>query len=257
MGHSFPPHRIEIRSDALIDSIARDKAVVFAGAGASIPVGLPTWKEFLQSCFDAALQEDGKSGSWTQTKAALRRGDNATAAELLQRALRDSYGSQLDEHIWRAFGRTDTPSRIHRAISKIPFSLAITTNYDDLLESAYDTKPPVFTWDDANQVVKSIKRGRFAVVKTHGDVYNRKSLVLTKTQYRDLINNRAFNQCLQMLLTTRTFLFVGSSLRDHDVLGLMDETRLLYGEDFGPHYAILFEDEVDSRLLDYLRGSRP
>ncbi len=182
----------------------------------------------------------------------LEEGDYLTSAGILQREI----GQSLEQYVWERFGGVRNPTEIHRAIARIPFSLAITTNYDRLLESAYPARPNVWTWRDPEALFSSIKHRRFAIVKIHGDVGNGPSLVLTKNQYRDLMHlNRAFNDTLTSLLSLRTFLFVGTSLRDHDLIQLMDSAKLTYGADFGPHYALTFSDEVDESLSRLLRDA--
>ncbi len=245
----LPSIRAPFDLEPLVRSIREGNAVVYVGAGASVPSGLPTWNQFLYECLLRAKKVSSGEGRWTQTDRLLKEGDYLTGADLLQKEI----GQALEHYVWDIFGGANTPSPIHFAIARIPFSLAISTNYDRLLESAYKSRPNVWTWRDPAALFSAIKHRRFSVVKVHGDVGNGPSLVLTKTQYRDLMHlNRAFNDCLTTLLSLRTFLFVGSSLRDHDLLRLMDDAKLTYGNDFGPHYALLFEDEVDSsfsRLL--------
>ncbi len=243
---------IDFDLDPLIDAINARSSVIYVGAGASIPVGLPTWRSFLIQCIHHAKKAKNGAYKWRQAERSLREGDYLTCADLIQNEI----GHLLERYVWDTFGHASTPSLIHQAISRVPFSLAVTTNYDRLLESAYPNRPNVWTWRDPEAIFSSLKHGRFAVVKMHGDVGNGPSLVLTKTQYRDLMHlNRSFNNCLSTILSLNTFLFIGSSLRDHDLLRLMDDARLVYGADFGPHYAVMFSDEVDSAFSKLLRDS--
>ena len=248
----FPRPCIPIDIEPLIEAVATNNAVAFVGAGASVSAGLPDWHQFLVQCLARARSSAPDETRWEFAAGMLEEGDFLTAAELLQRGI----GSQLEQYIWDEFGSADTPSLVHTSIARIPFSMAITTNYDRLLENAYASCPPVRTWLDAPAVFSALRNNRPCIVKTHGDVGNRPSLVLTKTEFRDIVQkSAAFNSCLRMLLTLRTFLFVGYSLRDHDLLALMDEARVMYDQDFGPHYAILFEDKVDEGFLEFLRDS--
>ncbi len=236
---------------SLITALANNKAVGFIGAGPSIDAGLPSWDRLLAHCLDHAstdLPFDSKS--WEKAKKLLASGDYLTVAELLQRGL----GSRLDGILMNVFGNAVTPSPIHRAIARMPFSMVLTTNYDRLIENAFATSQLVCTWREPEAVFSAIKNFHYAIVKTHGDVGKRSTTVLTKTQYRDLMHlNHQFNLCIRMLLTLRTFLFVGTSLRDPDLFHIIDEARLMHGEDFGPHYAIMFEDEVDKSYSDFLK----
>lgn len=234
----------------LISAINSNSAVVYVGAGASIPAGLPGWKGFLEACIDRNWKVDQDNPKWILPKKLLEEGDYLTCAELLQREI----GQSLEQYVWDVYGKASSPSEIHKAIARIPFSLAITTNYDRLLESAYPYTPNVWTWRDPQAVFSAFKNNRFSVVKIHGDVGNGPSLVLTRTQYRDFMHlNKALNDCLTTLFSLKTFLFVGSSLRDQNILSLMENARLTHGSAFGPHYAILFTNEVDQPFSDFLR----
>ncbi len=255
--HTLLPN-IDIRFDlsSLADAIERQKGVVYTGAGTSIPVGLPGWDRFLDECLVRGMQSmsppPANENAFAQARLLMEEGDYLTSAGILQHVL----GQVLEQYVWDKFGEANQPSPIHYAISRIPFSLAITTNYDRLLESAYKCRPNVWTWRDPEALFSAIKHRRFSVVKIHGDVGNGPSLVLTKNQYRDLMHlNRAFNECLASLLSLRTFLFIGSSLKDRDLLQLMDTAKLTYGADFGPHYAVAFADEVDESLARLLKDS--
>ena len=90
-------------------------------------------------------------------------------------------------------------------------------------------------------------------MKLHGSVNDVESIRLTRTQYRDsTLETPEFNECLKTLLTWKTFLFIGYSLRDSDLLHLLDTARLKIGKKFGPHYAIMPSHEVDEKFRKYL-----
>jgi hypothetical protein len=253
----FSRNLLRIDSTPLVSAFVGNKAVAFVGAGASIPSGMPSWMSFLTQSLQRAQSTCPTSGQWERASRFLAESDYLTTAELLQRGL----GTQLEQYVWDAFGGPAEPSHIHHAIARLPFSLVITTNFDRLLEAAYSSYPSVWTsppgvrtWRDPEAIFSAIRRRRFTIIKTHGDVGNGPSIVLTKSQYRDLTRlNKAFSFCLKTLLSLRTFLFIGFSLRDPDISALMDDARLLFGDDFGPHYAILFEDEVDTLFAEYLK----
>lgn len=240
----------EINISPLVKAIRTNSAVIYVGAGASIPSGLPSWRKLLEECLWRAEEKFPSPTKWLLTDKFLQDGDFLMCAELLQKAL----GPQLAEYIREIYGNNTSPSLIHREISRIPFSLGVTTNHDKLLESCYSSNTDVFTWKNPEDIFRTVKQNKFAVIKIHGDLSFNDSIVLTRTQYRNLIHkNKAFNDSLSILLSLKTFLFVGSSLRDHDLLRLMDNARLTFGESFGPHYAILFEDEVDNLFIQYLK----
>ncbi len=243
---------VEIKFDLspLIKAINSNSAVVYVGAGASIPAGLPGWRDFLEECIDRSWGSKEGGLKWDLPRNLLKEGEYLTCAELLQMEI----GQSLEQYIWDIYGHASSPSEIHKAIARVPFSLALTTNYDRLLESSYPFTPNVWTWRDPQAVFSALKNNRFAILKIHGDVGNGPSLVLTRTQYRDFTHlNKSLNDCLTTLLSLKTFLFVGSSLRDQNILSLMDDARLTHQEAFGPHYAILNTDKIDQTYTRFLK----
>ncbi|ADB19112.1 hypothetical protein Psta_4469 [Pirellula staleyi DSM 6068] len=240
--------QLTARSTELIEAIARGNSVVYLGAGASLAAGLPGWVGFLET-----LEQEARLYSRATAASISRRiasGDFLVAAEMLQNVL----GNRLQNLTHRVFGNASVPTAIHRTIAAIPFSLAITTNYDCLLESAYHSSVPRLTWQNPHDVLQNLRSGIFCVLKLHGDYAIRQSVVLARSHYRDLMQvNESLLHCLRMLLATRTFLFTGVSFSDPDLLSLMDEAKSLYGDVFGPHYAIFprrFYDPGYSEVLE-------
>jgi GAF domain-containing protein len=235
----------------LIRAISNGDGVIYVGAGASIDAGLPNWKGFLDRCLKRAELNSLDNNGLTSVSNRINSGDFLVAAEILQNLLE----ADLPHLIRETFAHTALkPTEIHNVVASMPFPLALTTNYDRLLELAYPQTPPTLSWQRAEDILLFMREKRFAVVKIHGDVANQSSLVLTRTNYRKLIHlNEAFRTCFKTLLLTKTFLFVGCSLGDHDLLSLIDEARSEFDAGFGPHYAIMLKSEVDSHLSAALR----
>lgn len=236
----------------LAAAIASKRAVAVVGAGASAASGLPLWDDLLEQCLTFAKQT-GRPVQ--QAEARLRQYDHLLAAELLERTLGIDNLHTFFTEVLRSRG-VRHPSTIHRAIARLPFRVAITTNFDHLLEEAYEPHERPLTWKQSDDVFKNIREGTFFVLKSHGDLSERASLVLTRSHFRDHIHRSdRYLEGMRSLLINCTVLFVGHSLRDLDLLHMMDELRLRFGLCFGPHYAILCEAEVDSSVESHLQES--
>ena len=235
----------------LVRAIATDNAVVFVGAGASMDAGLPSWKQFLEECLNRAETHRSDHDRLASVRERIVSGDFLIAAEILQNVLE----ADLPHLIRQRFAQSKLrPTDIHKAIAGINFPLALTTNYDRLLELAYPQPAQTLTWQNAEDILLAMREREFKVVKIHGDVSIQSSLVLTRTNYRKLMHlNEAFKVCIKTLLLTKTVLFVGCSLRDHDLLSLIDEARSEFDSGFGPHYALLLQSETDNYLSEALR----
>lgn len=246
--------------EPLIRALASAKAVAFVGSGASVPSGLSDWRKFLEEFIGYAGNQLGAKCNRIQDL--WSHGDYLLAAELLQRELPLPTFSRF---IVEKFGQPGLEANeIHQSIARLPFSLALTTNIDCLLESVYQN-PSVCTWRDPDAVFHAIRsratgeelaQQRFPIIKLHGTVTDPLSARLTRTHYRDgTLSNSEFNECIKHLITWRTLLFIGYSLRDSGLLYLMDEARLRFGKKFGPHYAIMPETEADETFHAYLRDA--
>lgn len=246
-------HPVEVdESDCqeLIDSIVEEKAVIYLGAGASRAAGLPDWQSFLYHLESEVRRTNPKAADSVLRR--IQSGDFLVAAEMLQNQL----NLGLQEACHELFGNASIPTSIHRAIATIPFSLAVTTNYDCLLESAYSRSVPRLTWQNPLDVLVNLRSKIFCVLKLHGDFSIRESVVLTQSHYRNLMNvNNQLVSCLKMLLATKTFLFCGVSFSDPDLLSLMDEAKSLYGKTFGPHFAISPQAYYDSEYAEILESN--
>ncbi|MEX2260557.1 MAG: SIR2 family protein [Bryobacteraceae bacterium] len=244
-------------TEPLVRALAGGDAVAFVGSGASISSGLADWRTFLSGLLDYAESlhargMDSADAGWRRTRQLLEGGDFLQAAEMLQRELPNP---TFISYIEGVFGAVAEPNDIHRSIARLPFSLALTNNFDVLLEAAYRNAAH-FSWKDTDAIFNAIRSKNFAIVKLHGSVRDVESIRLTRTHYRDsTFSNPELNECLKSLLTWKTLLFIGYSLRDSDLLQLFDAARLTFGKKFGPHYAIMPTHEVDGKFRSYLKDA--
>jgi hypothetical protein len=119
----------------------------------------------------------------------------------------------------------------HRIIVELPFAAVVTTNYDKLLERAYASLtgrwPKTPTHVDSDTLGPLLFDSSFFILKAHGDIDRPDSLVLTASDYREIIHsNPAFNEIFSAILLTNAILFVGYSLNDPDLRMLLDRMLL-------------------------------
>lgn len=241
----------------LAAAIVEQRAIVFVGAGASVPSGGPLWSELLNWLCREGVRPlfTDESASWKYLNERLTEKKFLEAADLLQ----DILDNDLPRLLRKKFTNVSEPSSIHANIGRIPFTGAITSNYDDLLEMAYrnlvsqQERPYVLTWNNPHGILQAVQDNSRYVIKTHGKIDDGASLILSSRQYRDLVYaNPLYWQILKWIFMTKTCFFVGCSLADPDLLQLFEEVITEAGETFGPHYALLTKDEAPPIKVDNL-----
>ncbi|MCA9488893.1 MAG: SIR2 family protein [Myxococcales bacterium] len=208
--------RSELQAEArtLARQAARDRLVVFLGAGVSAGAGLPTWAELL----DRLAVEAGFTAAEREGLARLGHLDRA---QLLALRL-GSDPAALGRAVSRCLDVGDTTALSHALLAGLPVREFITTNYDDCFERACDAvNNPV-----ARLPYAPASGSRRWLLKMHGCVSAPQDIVLTRRDYvRYAERNAALAGIVQAMLITRHMLFVGFSLDDDNFHRIVDAVR--------------------------------
>lgn len=186
------------------------KLVPFVGTGLSRPLGLPTWDQLID-VIAKELDYDPKVFKCN--------GDNLQLAEYYVategsigplRSLMDKEFNPLDEEIAR--------SRAHSALVEMNLPLIYTTNYDEIIERAFELKGrPCHTISNIDGIA-SAPPDVTHVVKFHGAFSDDASLVLTESSYFERLQfESAIDIKLRADTLGRTLLFIGYSLSDVNI----------------------------------------
>lgn len=259
----------------LRDRIAADAGaiMIFLGAGLSYGVG----RQLGRAAFDLprASLDDRRFPSWSQMIDRMRQELLAAEADADTRsALERFFGEQdpldtaqlyrqrVGEARYQAFLREQfetrsadaealTPS--HQALVQLPIGKLFTTNYDRLIELAYQrwggdltvaTTPEEF-------LAQEVDRPRPHLIKLHGDIEQPRTIVLTRDDYAGsrLARAEMFRHFEQQARFS-SFLFVGFSLRDPTFNLLRDEARMVMGSNMPASY--LVQEHKDPITEEYL-----
>ena len=121
----------------------------------------------------------------------------------------------LRDHL---YVRTAKPGRAHMEFAQIPFEHVLTTNFDFLLERAYDAanRPYLPVVDEDLLPFRPIK-GETQLIKMHGDLHHPSLLVMIEDDYDKFptVREKMF-QAVTHLLVSHSILFIGYSLDDPD-----------------------------------------
>lgn len=111
------------------------------------------------------------------------------------------------------------PGKAHVAFSKIPFELVCTTNFDFLIENAYEQSSvycrPII--DEEHLAINNINRKDVSLLKIHGDLHHPTRLIATEEDYDGFLHRYPMLATfLANLLISKTCFFIGYSLDDPD-----------------------------------------
>jgi len=192
----------------LVQAVRARRCILFAGAGLSMAVGLPSWSQLIEHMRRELGLEDGGAETSYQTLAEYYRLKHGSIGAL--RSWMDRAWSVSEDKV-RA-------SRIHELIVELEFPIVYTTNYDNNLEVAYRLHRRDFVKIVNARDVARATEGLPQIVKFHGDFSDDQSLVLAETDYFDRLS---FDAPLDIKFRSdtlgRTLLFIGYSMSDMNI----------------------------------------
>ena len=182
------------------NSIKENSLVLFVGAGISANSNLPTWGELIQSLKkELNLPEE-------RTDSPLR-----IAQYYYDTFGKNQYTKKIEEIFFKR--GLSKPNELHKLIEKIGPKHIITTNYDSLLESQFESGLLKYNVVAEDKDIPYTSSERY-LIKMHGD-FSKKNIVLKEEDYLDYpLNFPMISTLIQSLIMNHTLLFVGYSLSD-------------------------------------------
>ncbi|MBK8974042.1 MAG: SIR2 family protein [Hahellaceae bacterium] len=215
------------RFDQLVERIETGEVVPFVGAGLSVAGGFPSWSGHLKQqaktagLADAEVEELLALGLYEQV---LERIENQLGVDVVTQEILD------------VFSKTGTLTQTTLLLSELFRDTIITTNYDKLIEKAFDTgvdKPYQILSD--NHAMEAPDPECVTIYKLHGDVRTPARCILSKNQYDQAYGNDQIDHTLPIpkLLDyhyrNSSLLFLGCSLNN-------DRTVQVFSPDFSRTY---------------------
>jgi hypothetical protein len=210
-GAAATPRIEEAVPDELALAVKERRAILFAGAGLSMNVGLPSWQEFIDRMGEElGLDTDNLLGPAVSYH---------TLAEYY-RIKQGSIGalrSWMDRN-WRVSDEKVRASKMHALLVELEFPIIYTTNYDRNIEAAFAAHNREFVKVANARDIAKTREGVAQIVKFHGDFDDDDSLVITETDY---FNRLAFDSPLDIKFRSdalgKTVLFIGYSMTDMNI----------------------------------------
>lgn len=217
-----------------VKAIKNGNAAVFAGAGLSIPSGTMSWSELL---VDIA-EELELSGDNTT--------DMATLAQYYVNY--KSSRKEIAELIMESFNTYIQPNINQELVAQLPIETIWTTNYDDLLEKAYQKEyKKVSVKRSPDDFSLSNQKNDVVIYKMHGDVTQPTNAIITKNDYETYNDTHlVYTTALKGDLVEKKFLFVGFSFEDPNLEYILARIKALVGENKPNHY--FFIEKIKHRV---------
>ena len=211
----------------LLDVINSGNAWVFVGSGVSADAGLPNWAKLVDLAFARLPHADQQN---VERDTLFRKGKSSGDFPSCFQRMGDIAGPEVVAELVRQIIRYETPEPgdLTRLIGDWPAAGYITTNYDNLIESALESNKSlgwIGVGNRPNEVRQVSGDVRNVVWHIHGSAFlpgDKSKLVLSSKDYDDYyLESSSLQQQLKSFLTQRRFVFVGFGLRDPEIMRLL------------------------------------
>lgn len=217
-------------------SVDSGDAAIFAGAGLSRAAGFVDWKALLREIAeDLGLDVD-------------RETDLIALAQYHVNEKRNR--GRINQTIMEELAGSATSTRAHAILARLPLPTVWTTNYDQVLEAAFEDAGKIVDLKTSQANLAQTRRGRDVVIyKMHGCVTQPQDAVITKDDYEQYERNRPlFVESLKGDLIAKTFLFLGFSFTDPNVDYILSRVRVLLGTNVREHFCVMRQPKRPARL---------
>jgi hypothetical protein len=238
----------EISKEQFLNEYSRaldnGNAAVFVGAGMSVASGMVDWRGLLRDvAHGLGLDVDEESDLIALAQYEY---NNSGTRHRLNSAI-------IDE-----FKKRATLSVNHKWIAQLPLETAWTTNYDQLIEQAFErVDKRVDVKFSTSQLTLRLRNADVTVYKMHGDVSDPDHAVLTKDDYeRYEIERQAFTEILRTDLTRYCFLFIGFSFTDPNIEYIFSRLRQMLKGAQRIHYCVMRRPQKPTDAKDTKRYDR-
>lgn len=239
--------RNEERFNQLIARLVEKEVVPFIGAGISAEGGFPTWKDHLRQQGRTA----GVDKNLIDTH--LKKGDFEYVVETIEAKVgQDVFAQEIRD----VFSKTGSLTDITLLLPELFTGTLITTNYDNLIEQAFDTgiESTAQVMDDY-KTFKIPDQSKTTIIKLHGDTKIPKRCILGKNQYTSAYGkgkldlNCPIPKLLQYYFLNRSLLFLGCSLNNDRTIHVFRAVKATAGDkDLPQHFSIEQAPELEGEL---------
>ncbi|WP_406845978.1 SIR2 family NAD-dependent protein deacylase [Bacillus safensis] len=222
--------------------------VPFIGAGLSLPFKVPTWGGLIRDLTEKYAVEQ-LAFIKQAVEIDLKKHDYWGAIDEIKKYApieEEDIQERIVELILEKQKKLDDNSEHnYYDLSKMNFSLYLTTNYENLLQEylKFDLQPILLK--DINfstQKLFSQKR----VCHLHGTISNSGHIVISRQSYQELYNDKKYDNLLKAVTANKKLLFMGFSFDDQFIKTLIKEHK----EYFKSTHYILLSNPTEDKIRE-------
>ncbi|MHC6054818.1 SIR2 family protein [Ralstonia solanacearum] len=216
------------------------RPILFIGAGVSAAAGVPVWGQLLNTLAEWLRPKDALIAN--KIIELVRAGDFLRAAELFY--LSDATDTERYKVLLDNL-KPENPDAVH-PLCALPVRGALTTNFDRLLNDGFAATKKLAPLDFRRgdpSFQQTLWTEDLFVSRIHGFVESPQSIVLSKSQFDNLAEDRIYKDILTHFATRANLLFFGFSFGDPAIDSVLTEINRVYGPlTQGEHLAIVPSD---------------
>lgn len=232
---SFVKESIRILHEAYVSK----KLVLFIGAGADVPSGLPLWSEaIIEFCNHMNIDSDGA--------------DNLRVPQYYYNSRGKKEYVELCRDIF-CYKKELPINEIHRKLVNFNVNTVITTNYTDFIEREMNNRGHIYRVICQDKDLPYAKNESL-IIKMHGD-FEHDNFVLKEDDYLRYSDNfRLIETYIKSIIAKNVVLFVGYSFNDPDVKQLFTWVKDILGNDFQHAYMLEGYKGYDKNVFEYYKN---
>lgn len=235
--------------DQFVEILKDSDVVPFIGAGLSKAGGFPTWEEHLRSQGRTAGIDPAHIETLLSTgqyEAVIEEIEGSRGRDVFIQEIRD------------VFSRTGEITDTTLLITELFPDTVITTNYDRLIEQAFDTgAEKAFKIINGTNALEEPAADRVTIIKLHGDIKDPSKCILSKNQYRAAYGNdsidltRPIPKLLEYYYKNSSLLFLGCSLNNDRTVQVFRAIKDKIGDTaISQHFSIEQSPETEQAIVD-------
>ncbi|MCD5461900.1 SIR2 family protein [Lactobacillus delbrueckii subsp. bulgaricus] len=221
------------------DAMLNKNLVLFVGAGVSKNSGMPLWSEAVDQIAKAVGVDPKKF-------------DNLKIPQFYYNDRGKKEYTQFMKQIFR-YGDVLKPCEIHNQIVDFDLDTIITTNYDNLIEQAFQNRNQVIQPICQDSDLSYAQPGK-ELIKMHGD-FEHDNFVLKEDDYLNYSENfKLIENYVKSLVGSKVILFIGYSFSDPDTKQIFTWVKNTLKDDAQRAYMLEVGQNFDRNVEQYYRN---